>query len=121
MIGRDTVNAWLSELKEAWEAGDAERAVKLFPKTEYYYERPFKPGTTQQEIRQYWRDIVHLRDIVFDFEIIAIEGNTACVHWQNSFRNAPDWGQLHRLDGMFLIEFDEDSDVRVFRQWWFME
>ncbi len=120
MISRELVDSWMSELKKAWEAGDLDGALSLFSKTEAYYERPFKAGTTAEEIQAYWKDIVGLSDIRLTYSIVAVEGDTACVHWENWFR-ADESAKLDHLDGVFVIEFDGDRNCRVFRQWWFME
>lgn len=116
---REDAVRWLEALKTAWEAGDAEAAIALFEHTEAYYERPFKAGTTQEEIRAYWKDIDGLEDIRFDYEVVAVDGNNACAHWQNSFRTSSADETVHLLDGMFLVEFDDVGRCRVFRQWWF--
>jgi ketosteroid isomerase-like protein len=119
VVSRQSVNQWMGELKSAWESKDVERALRLFTRTEYYYERPFKAGTTQEDYRGYWKDIVGLQDIRLDYSIVAVEGDVACVHWQNWFREAPD-SKITQLDGMFVIEFDQEGYCRIFRQWWFM-
>lgn len=120
MISRDHVQAWLDSLKQAWEAGDGRKAVELFAHTEEYYERPFRPGTTAEEIKSYWRDIDGLTGIRFEYEIVAVEGTTACVHWQNWF-SVPGGSDVQHLDGVFVIEFDAAGRCKVFRQWWFLE
>lgn len=114
------MKAWLDRLKRAWEAGDPESALELFAHTERYYERPFKPGTTQEEYKTYWQDIVGLEDITFEYEIVAVEANTACVHWKNSFRSKGEL-DLTELDGMFVIVFNDEGSCTEFRQWWFMK
>lgn len=118
MLDRTHVEAWLDELKEAWEGGDVERAVSLFHQTTEYYERPFRPGTSEEEIRGYWRDIHGLKDIRFDYTLSAVDGNLAVVHWQNSFVTPRD-NKAWLLDGVFFLEFNETGKVVVFRQWWF--
>src|SRR5258708_32848319 len=120
MVAQSIVEAWLSELKDAWCNKEPERAVQLFSETEQYFERPFKPGTTQADYQGYWKDIVTLSDISFDYDIVAIDGDKACVHWDNKF-TVPAKEQRYHLDGMFVIEFNDRGKCRVFRQWWFME
>lgn len=119
-MDRPSVTAWLERLKAAWEARDPEGAVSMFSHTQRYYERPFKPGTTQEEFRTYWQDIVGLEDVRFDYEIVAVDGNTACVHWKNWFRSAGESQQME-LDGVFVLVFDDSGNCLEFRQWWFMK
>lgn len=95
-------------------------AVALFAQTEKYYERPFKPSTTLEGIKSSWQDIKGLEDIRLEFSVIAIEGQTACIHWENWFRT-PGSADLTHLDGVFRLDFDEKNQCKVFRQWWFME
>lgn len=117
-VSRSELVAWLDELKLAWESGNPERALRLFEATQEYYERPFAPGTTLEEYRGYWQDIVGLEDIKFDYKIVAIDGHVACVRWRNSF--VAD-GESTLLDGVFIIEFDDMVRCRVFRQYWFAQ
>jgi hypothetical protein len=118
MDTRAIAEEWLVRLKNAWEGGDSEAAVALFSATREYYERPFKPGTTQEEFGRYWADIHGLRDIKFDYTVEAVEGRLAVAHWRNSF-TSPDDDKSWLLDGVFFIEFDEEGRCIVFRQWWF--
>lgn len=117
-IDHQTVHDWLDRLKSYWEAGDGEGALSLFRQTAEYYERPFHAGTTEAEIRKYWEDVDGLKDITFEFEIVAIAGQRAVVHWQNGFVT-PDDGKAWLLDGVFFIDFDVEGECQTFRQWWF--
>jgi hypothetical protein len=117
MVDRQHVENWLNRLKISWESGDGEGALALFASTKRYYERPFSAATTIDQIREYWKDIDGLDDIVFDFEIIAVEANRAVVHWQNSFKE--EGGNEALLDGVFAITFDDAGSCIEFRQWWF--
>lgn len=119
-MNHEQVTSWMNGLKNAWEAGDQNAAVALFEKTQRYYERPFKPGTTQEEIRGYWKDIEGLFDIRLQFDIIAVEGNVACVHWKNFFKTEEGGNDVH-LDGVFKLIFDNDGNCIEFWHWWFME
>ena len=120
MLTRSSVEGWMEKLKASWEAGDADAASALFNHTEQYYERPFKAATTFDEIQGYWKDIETLRDIHVEFSVVAIDGQTACIQWQNQFRTSQS-AELTHLDGIFLVEFNDDGQCKVFRQWWFME
>lgn len=120
MVTRAHVDEWMSKMKTAWEERRPDDALALFRHTEEYYERPFKPGTTQEEYHGYWAGIVDLEDIVVNYNIVAVEGDVACVHWDNLYTVPGDPRRYH-LDGMYVIEFDQSGNCRVFRQWWFME
>ena len=118
MVTIETTDRWMRRLRAAWIAGDVEAALGLFQKTERYYERPFQPGTTQAEIRRYWEDIVSLSEISLEYEVMAVNGPTAIVHWVNRFRSPS--SPLNHLDGVFAITFDDELNCIEFRQWWFM-
>jgi hypothetical protein len=118
MITRNDVINWMEEFKSGWIGKKKDNVLKLFEKTEKYYERPFKPGTTKEEIRVYWNDIDALDDISFDYEIYAIENNIACIHWDNKYTYQ---NQSYHLDGIYTIKFNETKECIEFRQWWFME
>jgi SnoaL-like domain len=120
MVTRQHVAEWLDELKVAWEGKNPDRVLQLFKDTKRYYERPFHPGTSQEEYRTYWELIVSLYDIRFEYDIIAIEGEIACIHWQNWFRESPE-GKLNHVDGVFIIIFNTAGSCEQFSQWWFME
>ena len=83
-------------------------------------QRPFHPGTSQEEYRRYWELIVSLYDVRFEYDIIAIEGEIACIHWQNWFRESPE-GNLDHVDGVFIIIINTKGSCEQFSQWWFME
>ncbi len=75
---------------------------------------------SQEEYRTYWEAIVSLYDIRFEYDIIAIEGEIACIHWQNWYRDSPE-GKLDHVDGVFIVTFNAAGSCEQFRQWWFME
>lgn len=115
---RSDVIEWMEKFKSGWIEKRKDDVLKLFEKTERYYERPFKPGTTKEEIRGYWNDIDTLDDVTFDYDIVAIENNTVCVHWDNKYRFE---GEFYHLDGVYTIIFNENKECIEFHQWWFME
>ena len=114
-ISHEDVAIWMERLKAGWVNKQKNEVLKLFTNTERYYERPFNPGTTIEEIKGYWNDIDQLENITFDYEIVAIEGATACIHWNNEYIYED---KDHQLDGMFLIKFNDEKECIEFRQWW---
>ncbi len=119
MITKSAVTEWMERLKAAWTTRDVEGAVALFRSTKRYYERPFHAGTTEEEIRKYWQDIVTLRNITLDYDVVAVDGDVACVHWVNRFFSPSD-ARDSLLDGVFVIHFDKNGNCVEFHQWWFM-
>ena len=117
-IKKKDVIQWMEKFKQGWIDKKNEEVLKLFEKTEKYYERPFKPGTTMEDIRGYWKDIDSTDDISLDYDIVAVDGNVACVHWDNKYRYE---GEYYHLDGIYMIKFNEFKECIEFHQWWFME
>lgn len=115
IIDISDVTNWMENLKNGWVNKRKEEVLTLFQETKRYYERPFKPGTTMEEIRGYWDDIDNLENISLDYDVVAIDGDTACVHWNNGYTYR---GKDYRLDGMFVIRFNNNKDCIEFKQWW---
>lgn len=115
---RSDVTEWMEKFRSGWIEKRKDDVLELFEKTEKYYERPFKPGTTQEEIRGYWNDIDSLDDVTFDYDIVAVENNIVCVHWDNKYRFE---GEFYHLDGVYTMIFNEKKECIEFHQWWFME
>ena len=117
-ISRAEVIEWMEKLKTGWLDKKKEDVLKLFEKTKSYYERPFKPATTIEEIAEYWKDIDDVDDCTLDYDIVAIDGNTVCVHWDYKYTIKH---KSNHLDGMYVIIFSEQKECIEFRQWWFKE
>ena len=118
------VDNWLAELKRAWKSRDVNAAAKLFEHTVKYYERPFEPVTSQDEIYKLWQEILDTHDITFDYEIAAItenaKGTRAFVRWQNAY-TVTTTGERDELDGVFQLDFDSKGNCIEFHMWWFMK
>lgn len=117
-LTREDIVKWMEQFKTGWVEKRKDTVLQLFEKTEKYYERPFKPGTTMEEIETYWHDIDELSDITLDYDIVAIDGNTVCVHWDNKYSYN---GENYHLDGIYTIIFNDNKECVEFHQWWFME
>jgi SnoaL-like domain len=76
--------------------------------------------TGREAIRAYWRAEVVERqdDISFGSDVLHVEGDRAFVHWWVSYVRVRD-GERFRLDGAFVLEFDQGSGLcRSLREWW---
>jgi len=52
--------------------------------------------------------------------VLAVEGDTVVAHWTASFVRVASGARV-ALDGMFLLEFDDQLACRTLREWWHRE
>jgi hypothetical protein len=111
---------WLKGYGEAWESGDPHLAVELFADDARYFETPFdEPMIGRQAIYSYWTEGANQtqRDVQFTYRILSLKQNLGIAHWEAKFVRIPSDRQVE-LDGVLLVEFDEDGQCTVFREWW---
>jgi ketosteroid isomerase-like protein len=114
------LEAWLSGYREAWEKRDAGRAAELFTENARYQEMPFDaPKSGRAGIREYWSGVTaDQRDVEFQSQTIAVNGNTGVAHWSAKFKQAST-GMTVELDGVFVLEFDPKTGLcSTLREWW---
>jgi len=117
---RREFEAWLTAYGRAWEAGDADAAVRLFSTRCRYYETPYgAPLTGRNAIHRYWTE--GARDgqtgVHFSARVISFAQDTGYAHWQAEFQRVPSGRQVE-LDGILCAEFDASMRCAVFREWW---
>lgn len=111
--------AWLDAYGDAWESRDADKAASLFAEDSSYQVTPYEIAHTGREgVRHYWESVTaNQRNVEFKFRPLSITGNTGIAHWSAQFDIEPD--DVHiELDGIFVLEFDEDGKCRQLREWW---
>ena len=114
------LDSWLAGYREAWEKRDAERAAQLFTDNARYQEMPFDaPKSGRAGIREYWSGVTaDQRDVEFQSQTIAVNGNTGVAHWSAKFKQAST-GMTVELDGVFVLEFDPKTGLcSTLREWW---
>jgi len=113
------LSAWLDAYGEAWESRDADKAANLFAADSTYQVTPYEETHKGQDgVRQYWEGVTaSQRNVVFEYRTLSVTGNTGIAHWSASFDVEP--GDVHlELDGIFVLEFDEDGKCTRLREWW---
>ena len=60
------------------------------------------------------------RDIKFTYEILTIDGNVGFVRWSTRFRIHTE-DDAAFLDGIFMLEFEDNGLCRELWEWWFYE
>jgi uncharacterized protein (TIGR02246 family) len=113
---------WLEAYGRAWETRDPEAVAALFTADARYFEKPFdEPAVGHEGIRNYWkREVGDHRQVQFSYEIMTIDGNVGYASWKTRFKIIPS-GNAAYLDGIFVLEFDENNLCRELREWWFYE
>ena len=113
------VETWLAGYKAAWENRDADAAAALFTPDAQYFETPHAAAFAGQEgVRDYWAGVTaDQRDVEVGTSLVAINGNTAVARWSSKFRLASNGANV-ALDGVFVLEFGQDGQCAVLREWW---
>ncbi len=110
---------WLRGYGRAWETRDPEAAAVLFAEDVRYHETPFRdPAVGRDGIRAYWTAATaNQRDVHFHHEVLCLENEMGIARWRANFLTLPK-GKETRLDGIFLLRFNEDGHCQELREWW---
>lgn len=121
-VSRAEAKEWLEGYKSAWENRDADKAAALFTRNATYQDNPYEtPYRGQEGIRKYWSDVTrNQRDVKFRSELLTTYEHTAVAHWSAEFINAES-GATIRLNGIFLLEFDDGGLCKSLREWWHLK
>ncbi len=113
------LETWLQKYGAAWVARDAAAAGPLFTVDATYHEMPFDPAKQgRAAIQDYWKTVTaDQRDIQFESKVIAVNGNTGVAHWKATFK-VQSTGATIALDGVFVLEFDDQGQCKSLREWW---
>ena len=119
---RSAVEQWLDGYGAAWEARDPAAAARLFTTDARYYETPWsEPFAGSDGIAEYWMSVTaDQRNVAFDYELIALNADTAVAHWTASFE-LDSSGATLALDGVFVLTFDSAQQVSELREWWVLK
>lgn len=117
-LRREELERWLCALGQAWEQADAGRAAALFGPGVTYQENPFDPPIRGFDaVKRYWLDnLATQRDVKFEGEVLAVEGDVGVVNWRVEFTRVPG-GERVRLDGVSVGRFVGGQPV-AWREWW---
>lgn len=113
------LSSWLKAYGRAWETKDPVAASALFTEDAAYHELPFAdPAIGRAGIRQYWEAATRNQiNIEFHSEVVAVANGQGIAHWSAEFTRKPS-GVRTKLDGVFLLEFDNQGLCRKLREWW---
>lgn len=118
-MNESELEAWLEGYGQAWESRDPEAAAALFSEDARYYETPFiAPAQGRDGVREYWTHATRNQsDIRFSYNIVSVSGGWGIARWWATFRRVPS-DMTVRLDGIFLLEFDDEGLCHELREWW---
>jgi SnoaL-like protein len=118
----EAFQAWLGAYGRAWMGRDARSAGDLFAEDGTYQITPFEePVRGRAAIIAYWRRVAETeREIVFGYEVLSVTVDVGIARWWASFLIVPERLQT-RLDGIFVVSFDEDGRCKALREWWHKE
>ena len=119
---RATADRWLKKYGQAWQEGDPRLAARLFTETCRYFETPFsEPAVGRGGVSKYWQAVPDGQtDITFRFRVLAVQSQTVIAHWNASFTRVSSGAHV-KLDGMFVLEFDDSGLCSSLREWWHRE
>jgi hypothetical protein len=116
-MDRSQLGEWLSAYGDAWVGLDPDAAASLFTEDAVYHETPYSdPFLGSDGVRDYWVKVTEGQsNVVFDSEVIGVADGTGVARWSARFDKE---GIPVELDGVFLLEFDDQSRCRSLREWW---
>ncbi|MEO0998043.1 MAG: nuclear transport factor 2 family protein [Pseudomonadota bacterium] len=125
-VARAEVGNWLDGYRMAWQQQDADLVTALFSADARYAVNPFDHVLNgRAAIEEYWSAGAagSQTDIVFDYELWAVDGNTATAHWTASFTRTRTGERVH-MDGVFRLAFARDESrgliCKSLDEWWFL-
>lgn len=118
-MNESELEVWLERYRRAWENRDPEAAAALFSEDVKYYETPFiAPAQGRGGVREYWAHATRNQsDVTFSHDIVSVSGGRGIARWWATFRRVPS-DVMVRLDGVFLLEFDDEGLCHELREWW---
>ncbi|MEX2125086.1 MAG: nuclear transport factor 2 family protein [Woeseia sp.] len=118
-MNTDDLRNWLHAYGKAWEARSVEAASQLFSEEALYFETPYAvPFRGREGIGSYWSKVTEdQRDVDFEAEALGFVGTVGVAKWSARFTLASS-GTAVELNGVFLLEFDDDGLCSRLREWW---
>jgi hypothetical protein len=116
------LEGWLQKYGAAWVARDGAAAGRLFSAEAVYHENAFEPPMHgRAAIEAYWNKVTaDQREVKFESQVVSVTGNTGVATWKASFKLQSS-GATIALDGVFVLDFDDQGHCTRLREWWFVK
>ena len=113
------IDAWLTSYGRAWQAKDPIAFSELFSVDAAYYWTPFRePQLGRPAIASaVGAAFAGQRDIHFSFRLLAASTAPVVAHWTCEFTRISSERRV-RVDGIFVLRFDDQGLCEEFREWW---
>jgi hypothetical protein len=110
---------WLAAYGSAWVNRDPDAAAALFSADCLYQESPYDaPFEGSAGVRDYWASVTEDQgEVDFDSEVVGVFEGTGVALWSARFK-AVSTGTPVELNGVFLLEFDDQMRCTSLREWW---
>ena len=106
---------WAARYFDAWRSNDRAMVESLFTEEAIYFYGPFRePARGREEIVRRWIENGAPANFEAQHEVIAVNGDTAVIHWRVSFDDTV-------MDGVLIVTFDERGQCREHREWYEVE
>ncbi|MCC2095738.1 MAG: nuclear transport factor 2 family protein [Hyphomicrobiales bacterium] len=134
-----SLTAFMETYKRAWENRDDALLCSLFAPDGVYHNTPFDAQTGHDAITRYWDRVKLQDDIHFSYAIVSEADNGGVATWTTRYRVTSEkmfdmWaksagtGMVNRrpgdplprlrLEGIAVVDLDDDGLCRHFRLWW---
>ena len=118
-VSPDAIDSWLLSYGRAWQARDAIAFSELFSPDAIYHWTPFRePQLGRQAIASAVSAAFSRQcDIQFKSRLLAGSSEPYVAHWSCEFTRVTS-GRRVKVDGIFLLRFDDRGQCQEFREWW---
>jgi hypothetical protein len=117
-MDREGVAKWMDAYREAWISNDPGDIGALFTDDAVYAIDPFAPPWVgRDEIVRRWTAGIS-QDVEMTFEVVALEGDVAVVHWNVITQNMGDPVRV-AYDGVVQLRFTRGGRCAEHREWFF--
>lgn len=111
---------WLAAYFHAWQSSARDEVAALFGRDAVYHYGPFgRPTVGRRQIVERWVDQVPRQErVVHRYEPLCVHGRRGIAHWNVSFELVGDPGGRHELDGILLLDFDDENRCVRHQEWY---
>jgi len=117
-MDKAAVRRWMQAYRDAWVSNTPDDVAALFTDDAVYSLDAFAPPWRgREEIVRRWTIGISQR-VDMSFDVIAIDGDVAVVHWRVITQNAGDPVRIE-YDGVLQLRFAADGRCAAYGEWFF--